>query len=450
MSTAQITTVDPSTLTIETNVRTAATLDKDFLSSIKQHGVLTPVLVMRNQDGALAVRAGQRRTLAAVEVGLPTIPAYVLAHDDEDQARRIIEQMAENDHRAPLTTAERATAMQTLEGLGLSAAQIAKRTATKRAEVDKGLKVAASQAATDAAATHDLTLDQALVLAEFDDDPDVVEALTAVAVKEPERFPHVAQRLRDERDRARKIAQATEELTVQGITVLDRAPLYDDKTTKHLRELRRADAEPGTPALTLEDVRECPGLAAHVTTSWSGEVDVAYYIRDYAKHGYADRYATGTGQTTGPMTDEQKAERRQIIENNKAWRSAEKVRREWLRTFAARKTAPKDGPGFITQAIATRSGDLDRAQTKAHSLARDLLGIDQSTGYGDTTLTDTIAKASPARAQVIALVLILAAIEDTTDVHTWRNKRDGDYFAALTRWGYTLSDVEALTIPTKA
>ena len=43
------------------------------------------------------------------------------------------------------------------------------------------------------------------------------------------------------------------------------------------------------------------------------------------------------------MSEEQKTERRVVIARNKAWKFAQVVRRDWLRTFAARKTAPKDG-----------------------------------------------------------------------------------------------------------
>src|SRR5699024_1457767 len=36
-----------------------------------------------------------------------------------------------------------------------------------------------------------------------------------------------------------------------------------------------------------------------------------------------------------------RTERRRVIANNEAWRSAEKVRREWLAGFVSRKTAPQ-------------------------------------------------------------------------------------------------------------
>ena len=53
--------------------------------------------------------------------------------------------------------------------------------------------------------------------------------------------------------------------------------------------------------------------------------------------------ASRSASTERPVKDSQaaKAERREVITNNKAWLSAEAVRREWLTTFLARKTPPK-------------------------------------------------------------------------------------------------------------
>lgn len=71
---------------------------------------------------------GQRATLAAVEVA--SIPAMVGA--SQQDADRIVDQLAENEHRSAMTAGERIEALATLSGLGLTAAQIAKKTATKR------------------------------------------------------------------------------------------------------------------------------------------------------------------------------------------------------------------------------------------------------------------------------------------------------------------------------
>lgn len=181
--------VDPRTLIIETNVRARTDLDPAFLASIRTHGVRQPVQARREADGTLVVRAGQRRTLAAIETGQTTIPVYITGGAGSEPDR-IYAQIDENDRRRALSDTDRATAFHQLTLLGVSAAQIAKHSHTKRAAVDAALTVTASPLAAAGLAahdlTHDLTLDQALVLAEFDDDSDLVTTLTAVAVSEPD------------------------------------------------------------------------------------------------------------------------------------------------------------------------------------------------------------------------------------------------------------------------
>lgn len=448
-STPQVVHVDPRTLVLEVNVRADAALTSEFVGSIKTHGVLTPVLVQRAGQ-ALHVRAGQRRTLASIEAGLDTIPAYVV-DGDTDEARRIIEQMAENDHRASLADRDRVAAFQQLSLLGLSAAQIAKRTHTRKDHVTTALTVAGSQVAAAVTAKYDLTLDQAAVIAEFDGDDEAVKALTVTAVEDPARFEHVAQRLRDERTEAQAIADLTAALIEAGTPVIDR-PTPQDKTTKRLTELATLDGDERT-ALTPETHEQCPGRAAWVTTSWDGPRAV-HVCTDPAGHGHVDRYtyAGHTQRQAGPMSEEQKAERRTLIANNKAWKSAAVVRRQWLTTFAARKTAPKDAPAFLAARLVAGVGALDKAHTQGrHRLARVLLGLPEHTGYGaPDPLADLVAAASPAHAQHLALVVMLAAIEDATGTHTWRDPsgQDRAYFTALSGWGYALSDVEALVTAT--
>lgn len=136
--------VDPATLTIATNVRTDVNLGKEFTDSIRANGVLQPIVATRDTEGALHVRYGQRRTRAAQEVGLSTVPVFIVDANDEDTASRIIEQLVENEHRDALRDHERVEAWKQLEIEGLSVAQIAKRTGTTRDTIKTGLAVAAS------------------------------------------------------------------------------------------------------------------------------------------------------------------------------------------------------------------------------------------------------------------------------------------------------------------
>src|SRR6266700_4472357 len=92
--------VDPASLLIDINVRTDTSLDKDFLASIRDLGVLVPIVAVRTEHGSLRVRYGHRRTLAAVEARRGSVPVIVANGDDADAAARIVSQWHENEHRA--------------------------------------------------------------------------------------------------------------------------------------------------------------------------------------------------------------------------------------------------------------------------------------------------------------------------------------------------------------
>ena len=81
--TQELVQLDPATLTVETNVRKDAGLTPAFVASVRENGVLEPVIAHRNADGTVHVLMGQRRTLAAVEAKLATIPVVVIESPDE-------------------------------------------------------------------------------------------------------------------------------------------------------------------------------------------------------------------------------------------------------------------------------------------------------------------------------------------------------------------------------
>lgn len=91
--------LDPATLDIGDNVRDEASLTEEFLASIAENDVLVPITGVRDRDNAAVVRVrnGQRRTLAAREVGLTTVPVYVLpspiAAAGEESIDRIVHQI---------------------------------------------------------------------------------------------------------------------------------------------------------------------------------------------------------------------------------------------------------------------------------------------------------------------------------------------------------------------
>jgi ParB family chromosome partitioning protein len=447
--------INPADAVIGTNVRLDPRLDKQFLASIRERGVLVPVVGHLDEQGRFVVLYGQRRTLAAVETGREEVPAYIV--ESQGDADRLIDQMAENDHRASITSSERIAGFEQLAALGLSAAQIAKRTATKRADVDTALVVASNELATKAVERWDwLTLDQAAGLAEFSDDAEAVKRLTVAA--QQGRFEHTLQRERDNREERRLIDEFKAALTAKGVTVIDR-PGWDDKT--HLRlEQVRTDGK----AVTVEEHASCPGHAAWVSVGVETIYDEAdddeeydedeeedgpeperrqvarahFCCLDWRKHGHTDGWSSSTSKPkAADMTDAERekaaAERRDVIDSNKAWKSAEVVRRQWLTTFLTRKTPPKGTGQFIAAALLDRYTDRLTHMNTA-PLRDKLLGGS----------VDTLDGVSEPRALVVSLGHVLAAFEGGTGTHTWRNPSPAvtRYLRFLQANGYTLSDVE--------
>ncbi|WP_307961843.1 hypothetical protein [Salinispora arenicola] len=176
-----------------------------------------------------------------------------------------------------------------------------------------------------------------------------------------------------------------------------------------------------------------------------------YVCIDFAAHGHALRWQghdSGSGRkTVAEMTDsereEARAQRRDVIQSNKAWDSAETVRRNWLRTFLARKTAPKTAAG----SLARTDHAVTSALTGGNRLAHDLLGLpDQAPTLGRRApaMVELVGKASDERAQMIALGLLLAAYEEATSRNSWRTVSDSTtrYLRYLEANGYELSTVE--------
>jgi ParB/Sulfiredoxin domain len=84
---------------LEDNVREYANLNKPFLDSIAEHGVLQPITAIRRADGVVEVRNGQRRTMAARKLGLSSIPVYVGPATAADAAAETIERIVHQGGR---------------------------------------------------------------------------------------------------------------------------------------------------------------------------------------------------------------------------------------------------------------------------------------------------------------------------------------------------------------
>ena len=436
--------INPTEIQVEANVRTIVKVDPALVASIRAFGVLEPVVCRRSGDGTASVRMGQRRVLAAREAERATIPAYIV-EGDNSTVTRLVEQFAENEHRADLTEPERAAVFQQLSFEGLNVAQIAKQTGVKKAAVEAGIKVAESEFAGKIATNHDVTLDQAAALIEFEGDKDAVSRLVQYAEESSEQFPHELQRQRDNRARAEAVEVERTALTEAGYTLLESRPdSYYDKEHISIRDLVTADGGP----VTVEHLAEVTPRFAHVRSFYTGDVDVAYFVTNHKDWGF--KKVSANGSVSGPMTDEQKAERKTLIANNEAWASAELVRREWLATSLSRKTLPKDATSFVAVGLTRHRVDVSSALAAGNRFAAVLLGLPEAEGYWSPSPVDTYAE-QPGKAAHAILAVVLAGMELATGTYTWRNPSctAARYFAQIAAWGYSLSEVEQLVVDAK-
>ncbi len=111
----------------------------ELAASIRELGVLQPVLVRPAGGDRYELIAGERRWRAAKRVGLPTIPAIVRTVDDTTSLEQAL---VENIHRQSLNALEEAAAYQQLiEDFGLTHDEVATRVGRSRAAVSNTLRL---------------------------------------------------------------------------------------------------------------------------------------------------------------------------------------------------------------------------------------------------------------------------------------------------------------------
>ncbi|HLI55061.1 MAG TPA: ParB/RepB/Spo0J family partition protein [Acidimicrobiales bacterium] len=120
-----------------------ATFDEESLASltasIREVGVLQPVLVREVDEGSYELVAGERRWRAARRAGLPTVPAIVRAVSDMGQVEQAL---IENLHRQDLNPLEEASAYQQLiEDFGLTHEQLSARVGRSRTAITNTLRL---------------------------------------------------------------------------------------------------------------------------------------------------------------------------------------------------------------------------------------------------------------------------------------------------------------------
>ena len=105
----------------------------ELTASLKQHGLLQPILVRRKGDGIYELISGERRWRAAKEAGLETIQAVIRNCGDEES---VVLALIENLQRADLNPMEMARAYhRMMNEFGLTQDIIARRVDCERSSI---------------------------------------------------------------------------------------------------------------------------------------------------------------------------------------------------------------------------------------------------------------------------------------------------------------------------
>ena len=181
----------------------------ELADSIREHGVLQPLLVRPLPGGSYQLVAGERRWRASRMAGLQEVPV-VIREMDEEQAMEIA--LIENLQREDLNAIEEATGYkQLMERYGMTQEQVAKRVGKSRPAIANALRLLnLPQKVMDMVGEGEVSPGHARALLAFDDQDRIVEIAQKVktgkySVRDIERMT------KNQDEKKEKAAKAPEE-----------------------------------------------------------------------------------------------------------------------------------------------------------------------------------------------------------------------------------------------
>jgi ParB/RepB/Spo0J family partition protein len=127
-------------IVVTDNVRRDVPHDEDMIESVRQHGILQPLVGCPSEDGTnVDLLMGQRRLAAAKAAGLTHVPMVLRGRPS--QRERVLMQLTENLARADMTPIDEALAFDELVGLGLKVAAIARSVHRQHGFVEQRLRL---------------------------------------------------------------------------------------------------------------------------------------------------------------------------------------------------------------------------------------------------------------------------------------------------------------------
>lgn len=446
--------VDPGALVVAANVRRDVKLTPEFVASVKEHGVLVPILVQEGLD-SFEVVDGQRRMLAAVEAGVKSVPVVVAGAQVAD-AELVVEQLVVNEQRQGLSGADQAAAVKQLELFGMKPAQIAKKLGTKKDQVEKTLALADSELGAQLFEKQ-LGLDHAAAILEFEGHPAIVEQLTNAALDEPRSFEHYLADARVQKEQNEQEQALVAELTSAGYTVVQQPNWQERDQMRRPSELFRDRAYKEPLAKAGErPAADIPGLCVYLVQDWvrpegDGEWERAwvpsFVVVGWKEAGFFQKGMNSTDYSAAAKSEaqqeEEKAARRRVLANNKAWPAATGIRVQWItETLLKAKKLPTTAQTMIALKL---TSDLPKdAYGSGVAEAFDWLGAEQTDHR--TSRAVRYLEQHPADGERLNLAIALSSVELALRAKdAWRYYEQPKlvrYLELLGSWGYGLSELE--------
>jgi ParB/RepB/Spo0J family partition protein len=363
--------LDPNTL-IPRKARAVIGDLSDLLTSIPGVGIVCPLIVVELTGAALPQSAssadgdvsavgedapryqifdGDRRTYAAVELGMPLVPCWIAP--DRGEAQRILAQLAENGDRVALSATDEAEMFHQLSLLDWTPEQIATARSMPTAKVKQMLRLRElPEAARNAADAGVLTLQDAAAIGEFAESPAALQRLLKAAGS-GWGFQHALATERGKRDFASAKDLAKANLVIAGVKVTSKPKQWGYGGTEvDIRHLIDADGQ----RLDPEQVRALPGFAAFVEKSGSA-ANTVVYCTDPEKYGYTKaKLQPWRTQSPEQLAAQAEADRLQA-ERLEQLSVAAGVRRDFIRaTYGNARAARKLFPEALREAVGAGHG----------------------------------------------------------------------------------------------
>lgn len=261
----------------EKNPRIDAAQVEDLCWSVHEHGIEVPLVVVPRpgDEGGYTVIAGHRRMTAAITAELTTVPVQIREDLAEEHAQLTF-MATENLMRDQLTVVEEARLVQDLLDLGLSQAEIAKQTALGKKRVSERVKLGKLREETgEKVHRGQISIEDALAIAEYSDDPEAVEELEDAAGGYS--FDWALSRAKSRRETReavkageKAIKKAGGRLAAEGSDFIALADLLaEDRFTTPALDKAAVDEVSGEEwdALVLAEHAGCPGHCATANRS---------------------------------------------------------------------------------------------------------------------------------------------------------------------------------------